>query len=124
LIQQNKKSSVPDKNVTGMFEAVLGCKWSLTVLDLIGRGINRPGAMERTVEGLTAKVLNERLRKLCRFGILTKQSYPEVPPRVEYALTDFGTKFLVILDQIRALGVTRGTQTTKTSKRSGRHRAA
>lgn len=112
-----------DENAMGMFEAVLGCKWSLTVLDLVGRGINRPGAMERTVEGLTAKVLNERLRKLCRFGILTKRSYPEVPPRVEYVLTDFGTKFIAILDQIRALETARSSPASQMPRRPGRRRA-
>jgi DNA-binding HxlR family transcriptional regulator len=54
-------------------------------------------------EGLTAKVLNERLRKLVRFGILEKTSYPEVPPRVEYRLTQFGHRFSGILDQIAAV---------------------
>lgn len=86
-----------------MVENVLGCKWSLTVLDLIRHGTNRPGAMEHAVEGLTAKVLNERLRKLVRYGILEKQSYPEIPPRVEYRFTAFGERFLGVLDAIDQL---------------------
>ncbi len=90
-------------SVPRMVEDIVGCKWSLTVLDLVRRGVNRPGAMEHAVEGLTAKVLNERLRKLVRFGILEKTSYPEIPPRVEYRLTDFGRRFSGILDQIAAL---------------------
>jgi DNA-binding HxlR family transcriptional regulator len=47
--------------------------------------------------------MNERLRKLVRFGILRRISYPEVPPRVEYQFTDFGKKFLALLDQIEQL---------------------
>lgn len=86
-----------------MVEDVIGCKWSLTVLSLVRRGVNRPGAMEHAVEGLTAKVLNERLRKLQRYGILEKTSYPEIPPRVEYSLTVFGERFVDILDRIAAL---------------------
>lgn len=86
-----------------MVENIIRCKWSLSVLELVKKGINRPGAMERAVEGLTTKVLNERLRKLVRFGILNKRSYPEVPPRVEYELTDFGRRFLKILDAIEEL---------------------
>lgn len=86
-----------------MVEDVIGCKWSLTVLSLVRRGVNRPGAMEHAVEGLTAKVLNERLRKLQRYGILEKTSYPEIPPRVEYSLTVFGGRFVDILDRIAAL---------------------
>lgn len=53
--------------------------------------------------GLSAKVLNERLRKLQRFGILRKLSYPEIPPRVEYHLTEFGQKFSAVLDSIERL---------------------
>ena len=84
-------------------EDIIGCKWSLTVLALVRRGVNRPGALEHAVPGLSAKVLNERLRKLTRYGILDKTSYAEIPPRVEYSLTDFGRRFAGILDQIEAL---------------------
>lgn len=86
-----------------MVEDVVGCKWSLTVLGLVREGVRRPGAMEHAVPGLSAKVLNERLRKLTRYGILEKRSYPEIPPRVEYSLTPFGERFAGILDQIRRL---------------------
>ena len=79
------------------------CKWSLSVIGLIREGTNRPGAMERSVEGLTTKVLNERLRKLVRFGVLEKTIFPEIPPRVEYELTAFGKKFIGILDAIEEL---------------------
>lgn len=86
-----------------MVEDIVGCKWSLAVLALVRSGVRRPGAMEHAVEGLSAKVLNERLRKLMRLGILHKQSYAEVPPRVEYQLTGFGQRFAAILDGIEAL---------------------
>lgn len=86
-----------------MVEAVIGCKWSLTVLALVGRGVCRPGAMRRAAPGLSAKVLNERLTKLTRFGVLAKRSHAEIPPRVEYSLTPFGTRFIAILDAIDSL---------------------
>ena len=86
-----------------MVEDVVGCKWTLVVLELVERGVNRPGAMERSVEGLTTKVLNERLVKLVNFGILERTAYPEVPPRVEYRLTAFGRRFVEVLDQLERL---------------------
>jgi DNA-binding HxlR family transcriptional regulator len=86
-----------------MAEDILGCKWSLAVLQLVRQGICRPGAIERSLEGLTTKVLNERLRKLTNYKILQRQAYPEIPPRVEYRLTSFGEKFIGILDQMAAL---------------------
>lgn len=86
-----------------MVEDIIGCKWSLTVLDLVHRGVNRPGAMVHAVDGLTTKVLNERLRKLTRFGIVEKIVYAEVPPHVEYTLTPFGRKFIGVLASIERL---------------------
>jgi DNA-binding HxlR family transcriptional regulator len=85
---------VPPRHVGRMVETVVGCKWSLTVMDLVQRGIRRPGAMERTVEGLTAKVLNDCLRLLGSYGVLEKRSFAEIPPRVEYHFTPFGRKFV------------------------------
>lgn len=100
-----QKENSPDGAVTvaGMVESIVGCKWSLTVLQLVRQGTLRPGAMEHAVPGLSAKVLNERLRKLMRYGILVKHSYPEIPPRVEYSLTEFGGKFAALLDDIDRL---------------------
>jgi len=86
-----------------MVESVIGCKWSLTVIALVRDGVHRPGAMEHAIDGLSAKVLNERLVKLMRFGILEKSSFPEVPPRVEYHLTAFGREFANLLDQVDQL---------------------
>ena len=86
-----------------MVEAIYGCKWSLTVYQMLAEGINRPGEMVRSVEGLTTKVLNQCLRKNVEFGILERISYNEVPPRVEYRVTKLGTKFMRILDELAAL---------------------
>ncbi|HQZ01879.1 MAG TPA: helix-turn-helix domain-containing protein [Thauera sp.] len=90
-------------SVHQMVESVIGCKWSLTVIALVRNGVHRPGAMEHAIDGLSAKVLNERLVKLMRFGILEKSSFPEVPPRVEYHLTAFGREFANLLDQVDQL---------------------
>ena len=86
-----------------MVEDIVGCKWSLCVLGLIERGLNRPGAMQRSVAGLSAKVLNERLRKLLRFGIIERQVFAEVPPHVEYRLTPYGRRFTRVIAAIREL---------------------
>lgn len=86
-----------------MVETIYGCKWSLTVYQLLAEGINRPGAMVRSVEGLSTKVLNECLRRNANFGILERVSYNEVPPRVEYKVTQFGERFIRILDELENL---------------------
>ncbi|MDV7338216.1 helix-turn-helix domain-containing protein [Terasakiella sp. A23] len=92
----------PDQSAR-MVETIFGCKWSLTVYQLLADGINRPGEMVRAVEGLSTKVLNDCLRKNLEFNILEKQIFNETPPRVEYGVTDFGHKFIAVLDEVRKL---------------------
>lgn len=86
-----------------MVEDIVGCKWSLAVLARVREGVSRPGALEQSLPGLSTKVLNERLRKLLRYGIVRRTAYAEIPPRVEYALTPFGEKFVRVLDSVDAL---------------------
>ncbi len=90
-------------NVAAVVEAVFGCKWSLSILGLIHRGVCRPSAIEREIEGLTPRVKNYYFRRMMNLGILEKIVYPEVPPHVEYQLTDFGRRFLPIIDAIEKL---------------------
>lgn len=96
------RKSAPERSAR-MVETIYGCKWSLTVYQLLANGINRPGEMVRSVEGLSTKVLNECLRKNIQFGILERQTFNEIPPRVEYQVTVFGDKFLRIIDALDAL---------------------
>lgn len=93
----------PAASVSGMLEDIVGCKWSLSVLALVRDGVARPGAMQRAVDGLSTKVLNERLRKLQRYGIIEKTVFPVTPPRVEYRLTAFGGRFAKLLDEVSTL---------------------
>lgn len=103
----NKEKIFPRKTApqssARMVEVIYGCKWSLTVYQLLASGVNRPGEMVRNVEGLSTKVLNQCLKRNVEFGILDKVVYNELPPRVEYQVTEFGEKFLAILEQLEAL---------------------
>lgn len=89
--------------ISEIVEDVVGCKWTLHVLAQVRAGVTRPGRLVRTAPGLTTKVLNERLSKLVRHGVLRKISYPEIPPRVEYQLTTLGSRLNVVLDAIASL---------------------
>jgi DNA-binding HxlR family transcriptional regulator len=106
LIPQAKKKSssrAAGPSAAHILEDVLGCKWTLGVLGCIRAGTVRPGAILANLDGLTTKVLNERLRKLVRFGLVTRTAYPEIPPRVEYHLSPFGRRFARLLDQVQEL---------------------
>jgi DNA-binding HxlR family transcriptional regulator len=91
------------KSAYSQLEDVVGCKWSVSVLQAVAEGITRPGALERHVQGISTKVLSERLRKLSIYGLLAKHVYAEVPPRTEYSLTQNGQKLVSIISQIKTL---------------------
>ncbi len=80
---------------------ILRCKWTLAVLDALAQGVNRPGQLVRTLPGLTPKVLYERVHKLERYGLLIRRAYPEIPPRVEYELTERGRRLVALISQMR-----------------------
>ncbi|TWT91151.1 HTH-type transcriptional activator HxlR [Pseudobythopirellula maris] len=92
-----------DPDVNEVFEKCLGCRYMVGILRHIQAGVNRPGQLERAVDGLTAKVLSERLRRLVEFRVVEKQSYAETPPRVEYHLTPFGARLLEIVEEVERL---------------------
>lgn len=65
-------------------------KWGVLVLLALSDGTRRWGVLRREVDGISEKMLASTLRTLESDGLLHRESYPEVPPRVEYALTDLG----------------------------------
>ncbi len=94
----------PEASVAGMLESIVGCKWSLQLLGLIERGTTRPSALQRASPGLSAKVMNERLRKLMRFGMVRRDVFGDKPPiEVTYTLTPFGRRFAALLEEVRRL---------------------
>jgi len=99
-------SDAPTANppVADIVENIVGCKWSVTLLDLCASGVHRPSALLRACPGLSAKVMNERLRKLTRFGIVSRTVHGNRPPvEVEYRLTPFGERFVQLIAEIRRL---------------------
>lgn len=93
----------PNRSGYRCLEEVIGCKWSVSVLKAVEVGVNRPGALERAIAGISTKVLSERLRKLTDYELLEKHVFAEVPPRTEYTLTAKGAKLVEIIDAIKAL---------------------
>lgn len=82
--------------------SVLGCKWTMAILEQVGRGVNRPGRLERALPGLTTKVLNQRIRKLERLGLIVRHDFGEKPARVEYEFTPRGRELLALVREVRA----------------------
>ncbi len=91
------------KRVDVLLEDVIGCRWSVSVLRAVASGVHRPGALERHIEGISSKVLTDRLRRFHRAGIFGRVQFPEIPPRVEYRLTAFGKNFIKLLKNVEKL---------------------
>lgn len=99
-----KREHEGNESVALQVESVLGCKWSIRLLQLVAQGCTRPSAILRACPGLSAKVMNERWRMMIRYGIVSRTVFGDRPPiQVEYALTPFGERFTRILDEVRRL---------------------
>ena len=84
--------------------ALVGGKWKLLILrNLRGRPW-RFNELQRDLEGISQKVLTDSLRQMMDDGLVYRQDYQELPPRVEYGLTDLGREMLPILDALANFG--------------------
>ena len=84
-------------------EVVCG-KWTMLVIRDLAEGRSRFCELERSLEGISPRTLSLRLRALEEEGILERQTFPEVPPRVEYGLTEKGRALIPIVEAMRAYG--------------------
>jgi DNA-binding HxlR family transcriptional regulator len=96
-------ASNPTCPVCRTAEVVCG-KWTLLVIRDLAEGRSRFCELERSLAGISPRTLSLRLRALEEEGIVERQTFPEVPPRVEYALTDKGRALVPLIEQMRAYG--------------------
>lgn len=110
-----------------MKEIVYG-KWKIHLIFYIGQGIMRPGELQRKIPGASRRVLNIQLNQLEEHEIVAKTIYPQLPPKVEYYLTDLGQTLLPIVtamgnwgdgnkEQLQRVIAKTITQTTTTDER-------
>jgi DNA-binding HxlR family transcriptional regulator len=84
--------------------AIVCGKWTLLVIRDLADGRSRFCELERSLEGISPRTLSLRLRALEEEGIVERQTFPEVPPRVEYVLTDKGRGLVPLIEDMRAYG--------------------
>ena len=84
-------------------EIVCG-KWTLLVIRDLADGRSRFCELERSLHGISPRTLSLRLRALEEAGIVRRQTFPEVPPRVEYALTEKGRALVPLIEDMRTYG--------------------
>jgi DNA-binding HxlR family transcriptional regulator len=83
---------------------IISGKWTLFVIRDLADGSRRFCELERSLEGISPRTLSLRLRALEEQGIVKRNTYPEVPPRVEYALTEKGEALVPLIEDMRTYG--------------------
>ena len=86
--------------------ALIGDKWKVLILRDLLPGTKRFGELKRSIGSVSQKVLTAQLRDMESKGLVHREVYPEVPPRVEYSLTHLGRSLAPILDAMRNWGET------------------
>lgn len=85
--------------------ALIGSKWKLLIIRNLRVRPWRFNELKKVLEGISQKVLTDSLRSLEHDGIITRTVYAEVPPRVEYALSELGESMRPIIDSMEAWGI-------------------
>ena len=85
--------------------SLLGGKWTLLILFQINERVIRYGELKRCIPGISEKVLIQKLNHLIENNLVTKKSFPEIPPRVEYRLTQLGLKTLPVIENLALFGL-------------------
>jgi DNA-binding HxlR family transcriptional regulator len=83
---------------------LIGSKWTALIVHDLSEGPRRFSELEHACPGISPRTLSERLHTLEAQGIVVRRSYAEVPPRVEYELTEKGVALLPIIDEMRRFG--------------------
>jgi DNA-binding HxlR family transcriptional regulator len=84
--------------------SIVSGKWTLLIIRDLTTGTKRFSELERSLTGISPKTLSERLSVLESEGILRRQTYAEVPPKVEYSLTEKGQALFVLIEDMRDYG--------------------
>ncbi|CEO26268.1 winged helix-turn-helix transcriptional regulator [Paraclostridium sordellii] len=83
---------------------LIGSKWTVLILRDLSTGTKRFGELKKSLGNITQKVLTHNLKEMEKNGLLTRKVYPEVPPKVEYSLTELGHSLQPILDSMYKWG--------------------
>ena len=102
-MEEKKSVAIQDCPVTYTMRKI-GGKWKPIILHLITKEANRFGILQRGIEGISKQMLTKQLRELEQDGILDRKIFAEIPPRVEYSLTELGYSLLPIIKQMRQWG--------------------
>lgn len=108
-VEANKLPACPVETTL----TLISDKWKVLILRDLLPGTKRFGELKKSIGNVSQKVLTAQLRQMEDGGLLVRTVYPEVPPRVEYTLTDLGYSLKPILDAMRDWGEAYKAQNTR-----------
>ncbi|MDF5716607.1 MAG: helix-turn-helix domain-containing protein [Rhizonema sp. NSF051] len=92
---------------------VIGGRWKVLIIRELIEGVKRFGELQRSLNGITQKMLSQQLRELEEDGIIHREVYPQIPPKVEYSLTLLGESLKPILYAMHEWGIKYSSQIKK-----------
>jgi DNA-binding HxlR family transcriptional regulator len=104
--QLNEAASAPADDICPVARTaeIISGKWTLLIIRDLATGTKRFSQLERSLHGISPKTLSERLCSLEHEGIVRRQTFAEVPPKVEYTLTDKGQDLVALIETMRTYG--------------------
>jgi DNA-binding HxlR family transcriptional regulator len=104
-VESSLKSNKKTKCLVELFIEVLGSKWNILIIWHLRNHALRFTDLQKQMHGVNSNTLTVHLRKLEGQKILSRVVYPEIPPRVEYSLTEYGIALFPVFDAIRIWGL-------------------
>lgn len=91
---------------------VMGGKWKPLIMFILVANTMRFSQLQRSIAGITQKMLTEQLRELEKDGLVNRKVYPQIPPKVEYSITKYGRTLLPVLETMHKWGKEHKSQKT------------
>lgn len=98
-ISEKKYKAACDCPITATID-IIGGKWKPVIIWILIQEPKRFGELHKSIPGISLKVLSRQLKELEAHGIITRKAYPEVPPKVEYSLSEKGRSLTNIMQQL------------------------
>jgi DNA-binding HxlR family transcriptional regulator len=101
MSSSGKKYSMDNLLEVSKVAKIIGSKWTIQILNSLLSGTKRFGEIEKSLKNINPKTLSKRLQTLEKEGYIIRKAYPEVPPRVEYTLTEKGKIFKSVIKAVK-----------------------
>jgi DNA-binding HxlR family transcriptional regulator len=104
-VDANVNANKDNKTPAEVTLSVIGGRWKIPILYHLFQSVKRFSELQHSIDGVSQKVLTQQLREMERHGIVHREVYPEVPPKVEYSLTPLGETLKPVIEELCRWGI-------------------